>query len=607
MIQERRADTSQSTNEKILLQAMEIFEGRTPLTRYEAIILSLQILGWAKISQSDELPPDLRIEERRYPEPDRVADVWRQLAGRTRTLSAAYSNWNTAARVTPSLIGSAVDLCIRLAETGMLNNFDPTDCLAQIGGKDIGESFLPSELADLMTSLAQVQPGTTVYSPWDNSIQLAVRAARLGAAVYVETMGKRQLPALLSMFADGRIEIGHGDPIRDPSAVEGGRLRQFDSCVAFPPLGSRYPTEIVDRDLYGRFRERTKSGTVLALWHIIAQTTGRAVLAVPHSLLFSPGSDRNVRDELLRRGALEAVIDMPSGLLLYTNVSFVLLVLNMGRSSETVRFINAELDRFRQPISRARAKLADIDGIIERATGALKDELVAEVSREFVNSNDNTLQVGRYVLLDTARKTTQLLASSPTRPLDELVSTLRPIQPKPAGGGVMAWEVGAADLPEFAYIAKPTKQVNLDLTTVQKNREQFLQPLDIVLIIKGSVGKLGIVPNNVPPAGDGGWIVGQSGIVLRVRSKDAVDPKALFMYLRSPIGQQLLEGIAVKGATIPLIQQRELQRLPVAVPMKGEAKKIGRILDEQAELQQQIDELRERQAGLSRQVWSLDL
>jgi type I restriction enzyme M protein len=594
-----------TTNERILGQVMEIVGANSPLTNFETMTFSLQLLGWAKMSQAGEMKGALRMQQSAYADPNWLMKTWDALAKRSDILNAAYSNWKMPMRLSPSLMGAAIDLCLRLAETGMLAKFDPTDCFSQFFGKESGEFSLPSELADVMTTLANIEPSTSVYTPWNNSIQLAVRAARLGANAYVESIREPLLPALISMFVNGQIEVAQGDPIRDPSAVERGKLRQFDICLAFPPIGLRYTPDVLERDLYGRFRERTNSGTVLAIWHIMAQTRGRAVIAVPHSLLFSPGGDRSIREELLKRGLIEAVIAMPSGLLAHTNLSFALLVLNISEPRHSIRFVNAEDERFREPISKARAKLIDIEGIVARATGSLTDELVVETTTAEVFANDTMLQVNRYVLPESTRKTECLLASSQTKQLGEIVSILRPM-PTSSDGAVRAWEVGAADLPEFAYIAPPTKEIGIDSATIQRNKHLFLQPLDIVMIIKGSVGKVGIVPMEIPPPGKGGWIAGQSAVILRVTNHDIMDPKSLAVYLRSPLGRELLDGIAVKGATIPLIQQRELQRLPVVIPPKKDSAEIGSILDEQASIQQEIEDLRSRQVKLAKQFWTLD-
>lgn len=594
-----------TTNERILGQVFDIVRLSSPLSNYEAMTFSLQLLAWAKLSSKGQLKGALQIQEKTYADPNWLMKVWDELSRRPDT-ALAFSGWKSPSRLTPSALGSAIELCVRLAETGVLDNFDPTDCYFKDMGREAGEYSLPPELAELMTDLAGVSAKTSVYTPWDNSIQLASRAAKRGASAYIETMREPTLHALISLFVEGHIEIGHGDPIREPSAVEGGKLRQFDTTLAFPPIGVRYTPDVLERDWYGRFRDRTNSGTVLAVWHVMAQTGGRIVIAVPSTILSSPGADRVLREELLKRGLIEAVIAMPSGLLLHANLSFSLLVLNMRGQQDSIRFVNAEDARFREPISKARAKLVDIEGIVARATGELVDELVVEVPTESVFANDTMLQINRYVLPDSSRNIERIMASAKTCQLGEIASIYRPFPPCNSEDAMKVLEVGATDLPVFGYIAAPSKNSGIDPATAQRNMRQFLKPLDIVIIIKGSVGKVGIVPEEIPAPGEGGWVVGQSAVILRVNDPEIIDPKVLALYLRSPLGKELLDGLAVKGATIPLIQQRELQRLPVIIPTKQEAAEISKSLDKQAELQREIEQLRSRQDALAKQYWALD-
>lgn len=594
-----------SKNERILQQVMDIFRG--PIPAHDSLVFSLQLLCWAKISKDNHMPDGLKIQARPFADPHWVRDVWSDLGQRSGIIGAAYSGGKIPARLEASRLGAAIELCMHLSETGVMDSFDPSESISQIVGRDIGEYFLPVELIHAMTTLAGIGQGSSVYCPWDSCAQLAAQAAKMGASAYVETANDPMLPALVSMFAAEGIEIAHGDPIREPTAVEGGKLRQFDTCVSFPPLGLRYTAEVIGRDWYNRFQDRRSSGAVLAVRHIMAQTTGRALIAVPYSLLFSPGGERALREDLIKQEAIEAVISMPSGLLVNTNTSFALLVLDMRSQHKTIRFINAESDHFREPIprARARARLVDIEGIISRVDGAITDSFVAEVHVDEVVRNDYILQVNRYVLPEWQRKIEDILAASKTRHLGDIVTLVRPM-PLASGDDIInALEVVTADLPEMGYIPPPTKDVQIDRTSALR-RQLFLRPYDVLLIIKGSVGKVGIISETVPEPGEGGWLAGQSAVVLRVDDPKELDPRTLAMYLRSPLGQKQLEAIAVQGATIPMIQLRELQRLLVVIPTKKEAAEIGGILDEQAKIQCEIEKLRAQQAELAKHVWTLD-
>lgn len=592
-------------NEIIIQQVMEVFRD-THIMGQEAMTLALQLLYWAKLSQTEKVEASLKIQSGNYAGPDQLVKIWDRLSKKSESLHMAYSNPEILSSVQASDVIEAVRRCSKFAEIGALNTFDPTDCLPQAVGRDLREIYVPPEIVQLMLSIAAIEPGKSVYTPWDNSCQISARASKQGASVYMETpIRKPLLPSLISLFVGGDIKVVYGDPVRDPTAVKGGQLIKFDTSISFPPMNVRYPQDVSGRDLYARFKEMTPSGNTLSVWHIVAQTSGRAVIAVTNNLLSSPGSERSLRDDLLKRELIETVIAMPSGLLYHSNIPIALLVLNMKEPQKNIRFVNAEVERFRAPTTKARAKLIDIEGIVGRATGALSDDYVAVVKTKEVIKKGATLQVNRYVIPESTQKIKKFISNSETVLLRELVETIRPVRSSTLEDGVQVLEVGATDLKEFGYIASPAKEVKIDSDTAQRSNSQFLRPFDIVITVKGSIGKVGITPEGTPPPGEGGWVVGQSAIILRATKPDVMPPKALAVYLRSSMSQELLKGLAV-GATIPLIQQRDLLSLPVIVPTIKEMDVICSILDKQAGIQKEIEELKKQLEELSNQLWALE-
>jgi hypothetical protein len=229
-------------------------------------------------------------------------------------------------------------------------------------------------------------------------------------------------------------------------------------------------------------------------------------------------------------------------------------------------------------------------------------ENVAIVPVADILANDAQLQVGRYVLPDTTKQLQARLAKAETIALGDLVTTIRPLPPAPDDAdGVDACEIGAADLPDRGYIGTPGRTIKVS----GKSEQQFLRPLDIVLIVKGSTGKLGIVSPEAPQPGNGGWVAGQSAIVLRGQPGARIDPLTLALQLRSPLGQQLLSGI-VSGATIPLIQLKELTRLQVLVPDQKTIQRAAAAFATEVQLQQKINRLRAQQAEATAHLWPLD-
>jgi len=588
--------------ESLVWQIIERVRGA--MEPWHALELVLQVLVWEKWSNEGRLPVSLRFSKAL--DIQQCIDIWQQFGRHDASLKQAFPDTRTLASSGASTLQATLEVVYQLRETGVLNTDDVTDLVVRLPTSSGGEIARPAELVELMSAVCQIQHGDTLYAPWDSSAQLSVRCAQHGAHVYLETPVPSPLPALIGLLTDGAFTVHHGDPISSPTAIENGRPRRFGIAIAFPPLNQRYDNEVVNRDWFGRFPEKTQSGTVLAIRHLLAHATSRIVVAVAPSLLFSRGGEHALREDLVRRGVVETVVAMPGGCLIGTNIPFALLVLDPRGGHQTVRFINADGDKFREPVSKARTRLINVPELISLVVGeSTNDDAVAVVPVAEILGNDAQLQVSRYVLPPSQRRLQVKMANARQVSLGELVTTIRPVSTKPGADGDRfdVWEIGASDLPPFGYIQAPTKTISVEGHNVQA--KQYLMPYDIVLIVKGSVGKLGIVPGDVPPPGPGGWVAGVSAIVLRVDRED-VEPRALALQLRSPLGQGLLRSIVSGGTTIRMINLHELTRLAVWLPPLAEAHAAAQALEEEARIQQEISRLSRLQGEVAAGLWTLD-
>lgn len=105
------------------------------------------------------------------------------------------------------------------------------------------------------------------------------------------------------------------------------------------------------------------------------------------------------------------------------------------------------------------------------------------------------------------------------------------------------------------------------------------------------------------PRGPGGWVAGQSAIVLRPK-KGPIDPRAIAVQLRSQMGQEVLK-FAVTGSTIPLIPLKMLLELPVFVPDIEATRKAIDALERETQIQREVDRLRLEQAEFAKDLWKL--
>ena len=582
-----------------------------PLTRDQQHLLALQLLAWARLSDDGLLDPKHQIQSVKGGTNSDIIDAAKAIDEQNKAFRGLAPSVVTAGA---TAIRQVFDECDKLREQGHLHDFDPRDVIAKVAAP--GEFSVSPDLADLMVGLLGLTADQTAYCAWDTTGQFVGRLLPRTELVFSEALAAMPSVALMAIFSKGRLEEEATDPLRDPKAVEDRTLRQFDVAIGLPPIGEKLDPTIVDRDLYHRFTHPKASRTVLAIQHLMAHARQRVVVAVPNSLLFNTSADADFRAELLRNGQIQAVITLPPGLLKGSALPLSLLVLSKPGGHRTTRFINADADYFRTSQSRKRVEMEHLDELVAFATSpadgwsSAPPDLVIDVPVEQVLDNSAQLQASRYLVPKEQQTIGFLLQDKPVRALGELVEVLRPTLIKRKEGNqdkaLLVREVGTGDLPSRGSMAAPAKEIDVPVELIEKSRLQFLAHRDIVVMIKGNVGKVGFVPDAAPPSGPGAWILGQSTIALRVRSETGVDPCALFMLLRSPLGQRLMAGI-VSNATIQLISLRELLQLEVPLPSPAEAASCADILAKEDRLQHQIDELSAQQAALAKSLWSIDV
>jgi len=575
------------------------------LDRDKSLELALQLMAWEKLSRTNRIAKDLAFNTEYIKYPEKVLNVFQALSASGGLMFKSFSNIHSAIGSNPYALRGALEVVSRLSTTGVLESLDVLNLAEERFTSPVGSYLnMPGEVADLMSAIADIRSSDSVYTPWDSSFaQLASRAAIKSKNVYYESILHSSIPALVSLLSTNEFEVSISNPILQPTAIEGGKPRLFDITVAFPPFGLKYPVDEIRRDLFNRFPERTTIGSILAVRHALSQTKSKLVIAVQNSLLFSHGYEKELRKDLVQKGMIEAVIAMPSGLLSTTNIAFTILVINPKGGLNSIKFINADSSEFYVGIFRARNDLRNIDGLLELIKGNKESSNCAVVSKEVVLKNDAQLQVDRYVVSDSRRKLEQQLSGLRKIQLGDIARTVRAI---PLGSiesnPIAAMEIGAADLSQYGYIAPKVRTISVDEKLAKRYEDCFLRPLDIVLIVKGSVGKIGIVPVDVPVPGNGGWVAGQSAIVLRVHPEYCA--QSLFVQLRSPMGQELLAGI-VSGATIKLIQLRELMKLEVVESTSDQDAKSREIIDAEVRMEKQIQKIRVEQEKLSNNIWKI--
>ncbi len=465
-----------------------------------------------------------------------------------------------------------------------------------------GAYFISKEISDLLVRLVDIHKDDDVCIEWDFGAQLGIRASEYTSKVVIENPLRSCIPLFIDILSESNISFEFCDPIINPSRVSDGKLHRYDVTLSHPPFGLKGDVynKAVEEDWFNRFPVKTNQGTILAILHLLSITKRIGVIAVQDSILFSPGIGRRLRENLTKQGVINTIISMPNGLLPHTNIGFSILILTPSQENDSVRFIDLNSKNFYAGNDRVKT-LKNIDQILSLVLENNKSKYTKDVGRAEIESNGYNLHPSKYILDSSAQSAYNFLENENTDKLGNHVDIIRPrVHRKGVDKGLTVLEIGAVDIPDRGYIDQPVKSTLVDEI---KLHDSFAKHNDIVIIVKGSTGKVGIVPLEVPIPGGDGWILGQSAIILRIKS-DEVDPDSLLVYLRSNIGKSLLNSIT-SGSTIQFIKISDLKELPIIIPDTKTKEQMGKILEKENEISQQIKTLHAEQIALTDGIWSI--
>jgi type I restriction enzyme M protein len=415
---------------------------------------------------------------------------------------------------------------------------------------------------------------------------LALAAARRHRGkVFAELKGGLEpLFALHNLFdPDAPITYQLRDALREPGFIEAGQLRRFDAVVAAAPTGMRYEEPIPD--IFGRFAGRALYGDVLHISHLLAQSRGQVVALVAHGFLFrASAGEAQFKQRLIKDGTVEAVMSLPH-LAARGRVSESVLVLSRAKHNEDVWFADLGLER---GTSDAQPDLRDL---LTRRTDCA---YARRVSNAEIADADFNLLPSRYLALQDSQGIEGKLARYPTVRLGDIATLIRPSHARVADGTATGFqEVQLSDIPQGGHI-KDAKPIAIKPGLERRATTQILEPNDILTSIKGTIGRVGIVPDALLPGTQ--WLASQAFVVIRLNRNAPFSPRYLYMFLRSDIGQALLRQRA-GGGTVPHVQARDLQALPILVPTMERQRKVEADFDSLRDDADLIERVQTKVAG----------
>lgn len=234
---------------------------------------------------------------------------------------------------------------------------------AEASGKKAGEFFTPRHVVHLLVKILDPKPGDTIADPACGSGGMLVETvgAVRAAGGDPRTLGLHgqeinlttSAIAKMNLYLHGlkEFKIARGDTFRDPKLLDGTALQKFDVVIANPPFSlQNWGADIWTHDPYGRVIcdvPPAKNGDYAWIQHMIAtmkEDTGRVGVVMPHGVLFRGGKEGAIRECLVRKNLLEAVIGLPNNLFYSTSIPVSLLIFRKEKPAERdnkVLFIDA--------------------------------------------------------------------------------------------------------------------------------------------------------------------------------------------------------------------------------------------------------------------------
>lgn len=287
-------------------------------------------------------------------------------------------------------------------------------------GKKAGEFYTPHKVSEVLAKLATIslnqnedKPSVYDFACGSGSLLLTVQdeiknnVLYYGQELNTTTYNLARMNLMMHDVAYDRMTLKNADTLEQdwPDGVDEQGVdhpRNFDVVVANPPYSARWDNN--DRKLKDpRFKDyglapKTKADYAFllhGLYHL--DQNGTMAIVLPHGVLFRGAKEGKIREALLKKNQIDAIIGMPAGLFYSTGIPTVILVLKKNKTNKDVLFIDASKG-FEKGKNQNILRDEDIDKIIDTYKNRKDVERYAHVATfDEIQENDFNLNIPRYV------------------------------------------------------------------------------------------------------------------------------------------------------------------------------------------------------------------
>lgn len=294
-------------------------------------------------------------------------------------------------------------------------------------GKKAGEFYTPHEVSVLMSEIVanhlKDREHIKIYDPTSGSGSLLIN---IGASMAQYITGENKIDyyaqelkentynltrmnLVMRGISPANINVRNGDTLEDDwpffendeNKDETYTLVRVDAVVSNPPYSQKWDPK--DKEFDPRFKEfgvapKAKADYAFLLHELYhLEDDGIMTIVLPHGVLFRGGEEEKIRETLIERNHIEAIIGLPANIFFGTGIPTIIMVLKRTRPDSDVLIIDAS-KKFEKVGKNNKLRARDIREIVD-ALKARKsvDKFAKLVTKEEIRENEYNLNIPRYV------------------------------------------------------------------------------------------------------------------------------------------------------------------------------------------------------------------
>ena len=293
-------------------------------------------------------------------------------------------------------------------------------------GKKAGEFYTPHEVSVLMSEIVaehlKDRKQIKIYDPTSGSGSLLINIGK-SAAKYISGDGKidyyaqelkentfnlTRMNLVMRGIKPANINVRNGDTLEDdwPFFEENKKettyeLVRVDAVVSNPPYSQKWDPK--DKEFDPRYKDfgvapKAKADFAFLLhdlYHL--EDDGIMTIVLPHGVLFRGGEEAKIRENLIEKNRIDAIIGLPENIFFGTNIATIIMVLKRNRPSTDVLIIDASRG-FEKSGKNNKLRASDIKKITDTVKYRTEIEKYSVlVPKETIRENEYNLNITRYV------------------------------------------------------------------------------------------------------------------------------------------------------------------------------------------------------------------